>query len=52
MESVSEEIHGLKNFNSGEEEEVRKKAFDLCREYLNGAWRTVTIQDFVIKKVG
>ncbi|XP_067000820.2 choline/ethanolamine kinase [Anabrus simplex] len=34
-----------------EQEDIREKAHRLCREYLHGAWRTVTAQELIIKKV-
>lgn len=31
--------------------DVRERAHQLCREYLRGAWKRITAQDIVIRKV-
>ena len=31
--------------------EVRAKAFNICRDYLHGAWKQIDLRDLVIKRV-
>ena len=31
--------------------EMRDKAFRICRDYLNGAWKSISAQEMVLKQV-
>lgn len=49
--NVAQIIHGAKMSETSACDDIREKALNLCKEYLNGAWRTITQDQFIVRKV-
>ncbi|XP_071441100.1 choline/ethanolamine kinase-like isoform X2 [Hetaerina americana] len=42
---------GIKDKMNPDSLEMRERAFRICRDYLHGAWRNITSQDMVLKRI-
>ncbi|KAG8224240.1 hypothetical protein J437_LFUL001619 [Ladona fulva] len=42
---------GIKDKMSPDSVEMRERAFRICRDYLHGAWRCISSQDMVLKRI-
>ncbi|EEB16472.1 choline/ethanolamine kinase, putative [Pediculus humanus corporis] len=44
-------LNGVKLMETEKTDEIREKGYNICREYLNGAWGLITPDEFIIKKL-
>lgn len=48
---INDTQNGAKLTESGISDSIREKAYNVCKEYLNGAWRLITEDELIIKKI-
>lgn len=47
----NEVMNGVKVIETEKTDAIRQKGYNICKEYLNGAWSLISQEEFVIKKL-
>lgn len=47
----NEILNGVKLMETEKTDEIRVKGYNICKEYLNGAWGLIRPDEFIIKKL-
>ncbi|KAK6644996.1 hypothetical protein RUM43_001272 [Polyplax serrata] len=51
MKMNNEILNGVKLMETEKTDEIRVKGYNICKEYLNGAWGLIRPDEFIIKKL-